>query len=55
MTFFAEGANRNSRRCVLNSRCWDAGFFDDAGFLRADGMAVLLSHYVRHFSVQFNI
>src|SRR5258708_37909360 len=36
ITFFADGARRNSSRWVLYSR------FGDAGFLRADGMVALL-------------
>src|SRR5258705_9994133 len=36
ITFFADGARRNSSRCVLYSR------FGDAGFLCADGMTILL-------------
>src|SRR5437899_404880 len=36
ITFFADGARRNSSRCVLYSR------FGDPGFLCADGMIILL-------------
>ena len=45
MTFFAEGAKRNSSRWDLYSR------LGDLGFLRADGMLFLPEILVRQFAV----
>ena len=45
ITFFADGARRNSSRWDLYSR------LGDTGFLRADGMITLLREFVRQFSV----
>jgi hypothetical protein len=45
ITFFADGARRNSSRWDLNSR------LGDTGCLRADGMMALLEELVRQFSV----
>jgi hypothetical protein len=45
ITFFADGARRNSSRSDLHSRLGDAGFF------RADGVINLLNKLVRQFTV----
>src|SRR5208282_3732501 len=45
ITFFADGARRNSSRWDLYSR------LGDTGFLRADGMIAFPGELVRQFSV----